>query len=564
MPNRNYANNEAQFDRLTDELLRTSWSASPVEATILGVHDYDDTFGDMSLHGFRSVTEQFKRFIQQLETNINPSMLDAKRRLDYKLCLTIARRHVILREHQRQWETDPSMYPSVAVWGCLIFLLRDIPLSHDDLYLMLCRMREIPDMLATARENISNPSKTLVEIAIEIIPSALRFFSDVIPVLANENPTLGPDLLAASKAATSAFKSYARWVEKELLPKADGSFAIGYDAFAQLLSEEHCLTYRPHDLLSIAYDTLEETEEKMRETAKTIDPNTDWKSLILRLKDEHPPKETLLDAYRSCFQAAKDFVVDRDLATIPDDESLGVMWTPEIERSIIPYAAYFPPALFAESKSGRFWVTPIDARAPEESQRLQLLGHCAHSIPVIALHEAYPGHHLQFIRMIESASKVAKQTLNSLFTEGWALYCEQMMYDQGFYTDPRVRLFQLRDNLWRACRVIIDVGLHTGEMTCEEAEQLLVDRACIEEMNAKAEVKRYAVCPTQPMTYLIGKSLIVDLKEQLQKRLGSKFDLKAFHDQLISYGSIPPTLIAEQMLGTSEDETEHESILLSA
>ncbi|HID94186.1 MAG TPA: DUF885 domain-containing protein, partial [bacterium (Candidatus Stahlbacteria)] len=224
------------------------------------------------------------------------------------------------------------------------------------------------------------------------------------------------------------------------------------------------------------------------------------------------------------------------LVTIPTDEELDVIPTPEFERPIIPYAAYMPPAPFEEQQKGFFYVTPSDKKE-------QLRGHSIYKIPVTALHEGYPGHHLQFLHANRVDSKVRKLFGTSVFIEGWALYCEEMMYDLGYYRDPRVRLMQLKDRIWRACRVIIDVNLHTKRMTYGEAIDFLVKEAKLERPNAIAEVKRYTRSPTQPMSYAIGKKQIMSLKDEY------KDGLKEFHDKLLSFGSIPVALIKERMIG---------------
>jgi len=153
---------------------------------------------------------------------------------------------------------------------------------------------------------------------------------------------------------------------------------------------------------------------------------------------------------------------------------------------------------------------------------------------------------------MDSPHPLRRQMLNSLLMEGWALYCEELMREEGFYSDPRVEIFQLKDMLWRACRVIIDVGLHTGEMSFEEAVDMLVNTACLEEASAAAEVRRYAMSPTQPMTYVVGKLMLLDLRDYMRQAMGSRFDLKGFHDRLLSFGSIPPPLIIERMVAEAE------------
>jgi uncharacterized protein (DUF885 family) len=188
----------------------------------------------------------------------------------------------------------------------------------------------------------------------------------------------------------------------------------------------------------------------------------------------------------------------------------------------------------------------VDENIPAAQQEEILRGHSFYGIPVTALHEGYPGHHLQLVHANYLKNKLRRILNTNVFIEGWALYCEEMMYDAGFYSDPRSRLLQLKDQLWRACRVIIDVQLHTKQMTYEEAVNLLVDCAKLQKVHAEKEVTRYTFSPTQPMSYLVGKRQIIELKEDYQKNTGEQFDLKKFHDRLLSFGSIPVCLIRRE------------------
>jgi uncharacterized protein (DUF885 family) len=205
------------------------------------------------------------------------------------------------------------------------------------------------------------------------------------------------------------------------------------------------------------------------------------------------------------------------------------------------------PAPFEKQQKGYFFVTLVDEKLSPEEQEDMLRGHSLYGIPVTALHEGYPGHHLQLVHANYLKNKLRRLLSTNVFIEGWALYCEEMMYDAGFYSDQRSRLLQLKDQLWRACRVIIDVGLHTKKMQYDEAVDLLVDCAKLQKVHAQKEVTRYTFSPTQPMSYLIGKSQILDLKKDYQSKAGVNFNLKEFHDQLLSYGSIPVCLIREEL-----------------
>jgi uncharacterized protein (DUF885 family) len=233
--------------------------------------------------------------------------------------------------------------------------------------------------------------------------------------------------------------------------------------------------------------------------------------------------------------------------TIPPDEKLTILDTPVFERSIIPYAAYLPPGPFEDLQEGMFYVTPVDENASREQREEQLQGHNLAALPVTALHEAYPGHHLQLVRANENPSVIRKLHESSLFAEGWALYCEEMMYRQGFYSNDETRLYQLKDSLWRAARVVIDVSLHTGAMSFDQAVDFLVEQAMLERTNAIAEVKRYTMTPTQPMSYSVGKKEIMDILRSA-RQVKADIELKEFHDLLLSSGTIPPAAVKKEVL----------------
>ena len=540
--------NSRRFHQLCEGILQTIWESNPVGATILGIHDYDDTFGDMSRECLLGYGDSFKDFRLALQSDVDPSLLDPDDQLDYHLALSLASSNYLMMECERPWARNPSIYPSIGIWGCFSLLIREFAPFEERMQSMLCRMRAIPEMMMTCRDNISNPSPVFIQVAHEVVPGAIAFFRDVVRRVAAHLPTMENDLLVASQEALQAFLDFDLWLREDRFAKANGDFAIGTDIYEQKLFSEHYLTYSPGDLVLLANKVLNDTQMEIREVAKAIDPTMSWQQLVGNLKHDHPPKDKLEAAYRQAMQSARQFVIDHDLVTLAGDERLGVGTTPEFERSVMPYAAYFPPAPFETSKQGCLWVTPIDESAPAEQQMAQLEGHCVHSIPIIALHEGYPGHHLQLTKAMDIPSRIRRQMMNGLLVEGWALYCEELMREKGFYADPRVELFQLKDLLWRACRVIIDVGLHTGQMTFQDAVDMLVHVAAIEEINAVAEVKHYAMDPTQPMTYIIGKLLIHDLRDRMKRKMGSRFDLKAFHDELLSYGSIPPALVAERMI----------------
>jgi uncharacterized protein (DUF885 family) len=321
------------------------------------------------------------------------------------------------------------------------------------------------------------------------------------------------------------------------------SFSIGRELFDFKLKTEHLLSYDTESLLAFGEGAVRETIAALERTAREIDPSESWVSLVEALRIDHPPESTLLAEYRRGVDEARRFVVERNLVTMPAEDRLDVIETPAFLRPTVPYAAYMPPGPFDRGQRGLYYVTPINPQLASDERAEQLLGHNRYAMLLTNVHESYPGHHLQLLIANEARSIVRKLLENTVLIEGWALYCEQLVLDEGMTTDPRVRLFQLKDQLWRACRVVIDVKVHTGRMTFDEAVEMLVGVAYLERPSAIGEARRYTQSPTQPMSYLTGKHQIMELREREKRRLGAQFDLRAFHDRLLSYGSIPVSLV---------------------
>ena len=306
---------------------------------------------------------------------------------------------------------------------------------------------------------------------------------------------------------------------------------------------------RIDQLLDIGWSLIRDTEESMSELARKIDPARSVLEILDAAKADHPTAEGLLRAYEEAMKAARQYVIDHNIAGIPEDESLRIIETPVYLRPILPYAAYMPPGIFEKRQDGLFLVTPVDAGSTAQAREEKLRGHNFAKLPITALHEAYPGHHLQLVwaNRRKSVPRRLGIVLSTLFIEGWAFYCEELMEKLGYIDSPIQRLARLKDQLWRAARIVIDVSLHTGGMSIEEAIQLLVDRCRLEPANALAEVRRYTAHPTQPHTYLMGKLAILDLVEEYRKQK-PEASLREMHDAILACGSLPPSLMRRVLL----------------
>ena len=548
-----------KFNQLVNDILEFRWKENPVQATFSGIHKYDGKLDKTDpesrrryLKTGKAYLRRLDRFSSGLKTQGKKAKLSEDEEMDLRILGDSLRVEIAEEEKLRWFKRNAWIYPYIGLVGCYVLILRDFAPLNRRMKSVLGRLKQIPRFMKQGEKNLKRGRdipKIWTQVAIETTVGGKEFFKQMIPLFAEKVPGLKRQLLAANKKALSAFEDYEGFLKKQLLPRSKGRFATGERFYNFLLSVHHQLPYTADDLLAIGDRIIKETQAEMRALGKRIDPQRSWSKIVEDLKKKHPGEENLLDFYKKEMARARDFVKKKDLVTIPKGESLSIMETPVFERNTIPYGAYMEPAPFEKKQQGFFWVTPINKNLPPNQQEEQLQGHNSYVAVITALHEAYPGHHLQLVHCNKIKSKVRREFATSLFAEGWALYCEELMYEKGFY-DQKTRLLQLKDQLWRACRVVIDASLHTNRMSFNKAVDMLVNVAKLEKTNAIAEVKRYTYTPTQPMTYMLGKMEILKLRDDFKKAKGRAFNLKKFHDQLLSYGTIPVQMVRERMLET--------------
>jgi uncharacterized protein (DUF885 family) len=538
-----------EFSKLVDEFLEFAWQNSPVNATFTGIHKYDAELGKCDKNYLVELNNKTKEYLSRFDL-LPVDILTESERLDHTLLTNSLKSGIKEFEEIRDWERNPTGYAQLCLYGVFILAIREFAPLLVRAQSMLSRLEKIPKALAEGKANLKNSPKIFTEIAIEITQAGIEFFQGYIPVFAETVPVLKDQILQANEKALRNFRDYLNFLTGEHLARSQGEFAIGKEHFDFKLKFDHLLPYNSDDLLEIGMRVFDETKRSLQETARTIDSTREWWEIVAELKNAHPAPAAIIAAYQKEIERTRRFTVDKGFVTMPPGEELAVIPTPVFERSTIPYAAYMPPAPFEKEQKGLFYVTPVDETATPEKQAEQLQGHSLYKIPVTVLHEGYPGHHLQLVHSNQVDSKIRKVYATSVFAEGWALYCEELMFELGYYADPKIRLTQLKDQLWRACRVIIDVKLHTNKLTFDEAVDFLVNEARLERVNAVAEVKRYTMTPTQPMSYIIGKLQILDLR----KKIGSTLSQKDFHDRLLSFGTIPLSLIEEELLKCSQDK----------
>lgn len=538
------------FRSLTDRVIETLFEISPFYATAMGAHQYDHLLDRNDADARAAARAQQKDALRELKTFENAQLTHAEQ-VDLSVLSGLLQVSIRTDEDQKPAERNPDYYVSSLLSALFTMVARDYAPHEERARNVLERLRAVPQYLETAAQNLKDGydlPRVWTEVAIETLEGADLFFRESLAPFANKSGEIAEELADAVEGTRRLLIRFRTFLRDDLLPRCDGSFAVGRDYFEFLLEKGHGVSLKAKDLIPLGEEAIVSTRAEIERTAAEIAPKKKVEDVLADLKKHHPSADKLLQTYKKEMERARDFIVKKDLVTMPEKESLAVVETPAFYRAVLPYAAYMPAAPFESKQEGFFFVTPVEKNGGAEKRQEQLEGHSNAAIALIALHEAYPGHHLQFSFANRVSSKVRRISQTATFAEGWAVYCEEMMYEEGFYHDPRVRLEQLRKLLWRACRVVIDVKLQLQQLSIDEAVDMLVAVAGLERVNAVAEVKRYTLSPTQPLSYLVGKREIMRLRDEYRQQKGEKFKLKEFHDKLLSQGTIPLSLVKDALL----------------
>lgn len=543
---------ETDFYKMAEDWLRRVLELDPVAATQVGEHRWDDRLPERSADALdREHLEMVEALADFTAIDTGEFSLDA--RIDHTLIVHLVKSSIRQHEKTRSHLRDPGVYMKEVMTGVFILIMKEFAPLTDRLRSVLARMGEIPRLLDEARANIvpEEVPRVWAEVALEQANQAPGLFLGLLPAMAAQAaPDLEDEFKEAGQKAAAAAQVFGEWLKDEVIPKAAGDFAAGREVFDEMLHENHMVDYDAEELLETGWRLFRETERLLQAVAREIDPERSVRDILEEAKSDHPTPDGLLKAYEDAMLAARKYVLDHDIATIPDRETLKIIETPVYLRPLLPYAAYIPPGILEEKQDGLFLVTPVDPGAHEEERESKLKGHAYAKLPITALHEAYPGHHLQLVwsNRQETIPRRMASFLSTLFIEGWAFYCEELMEELGYIAEPIQRLARLKDQLWRAARIILDVSLHTKGMPVEEAIDFLVEKCQLERANATAEVRRYTGSPTQPQSYLMGKIAILEIIGEY-KKANPGVSLKEMHNAILGCGSLPPMLMRKHMLG---------------
>jgi uncharacterized protein (DUF885 family) len=520
----------------------------PEDATALGLHKNDGELDDRSIVGHDRGTDREEALLRSLEKRFEHAKASPAARTDLALLLGALRCDIRTRRVQRPLQRKPDIYvePLNAIFQ---MTARSYAPAPERARNVVARLEKIPNIVEQAKQNLLNPPRVWTEIAIDQTASAKPFLEQQRAFLVGALPDETSKVDAVLKGAVAAYDDYKKFLQKSVLPRSNGRFSAGRELFEYLLKNDYFLDEGADELLAIGKKVFAETNAQMTELARRIDPKAKgWPEVTAKLKAKHPAAAELIEAYRKEVTRARAFLVEKDAVSFPPGDDLDVIETPPFMRSTLTAAYDQPPPFDSQMTKGFFFVTPVDTSLPKARQEEMLRENDWADIVDTSVHEAYPGHHLQLSSARRSSSQIRRALDRAIFSEGWALYSEELMAELGYYDDAQ-RLIQLEWALVRAARIILDVGLHVGDMTFEQAVKMLTDEVHLERSLALSEVKRYTETPTQPSAYMIGRQMIFRLRERARERDGANFSLKAFHTDLLSRGTVPPSLLAREMFG---------------
>ena len=529
------------FDRLQQEFYHAWFRFHPEQAASAGLEEFAGllrTYDDDDIGALTSLNQKMHSALDELDEG----ELDEDRYIDYQLMKSaVSVECHDLQELDWRYRNPLAYVPVHAVYQLLIHPVPEVQKAIRH------RLQAIPEYLRGARTLLSLMPERVVPVWLQ---SAIKQCEIGAGFIRN----LGRDPLISEKfknparlqplfdEASHALDEFVHFLQQDIAHKAAGDFAVGEDRFNRLLVENHFLDVDAKEILAFGEKLFAETESELKAQAESMESGADIRVLLEKIREKHPKQARLLDTYRQRMREAHKWLQRHDLVTLPEKEALHIQETPGFLKPLIPFAAYEPPMPVDKKQRGLYYVTTSNDEA-------LLAEHNQYSIDLTSVHESYPGHHLQFVTAnIHHADNTTRSVhASASLYEGWALYCEDLMEEQGFLNRKEHRFIMLRDRLWRALRVIIDVKIHTRGLSITDASKLMVEKLGFDQKLADAELAWYSTAPTVPLCYATGYELIKAVREHQQQKPG--FELKAFHDALLEQGSIALPLVIRRAFG---------------
>ena len=533
------------------------FAADPILASIMGDRRGEASLGEIGPDAVGEQQDQLSRSFTEAQRRPVPEP-GTLERLEHEVLLTELATATRRADVERVTERVPYWYTERL--GAALSVLMDDPHDAAAGEALAARLMAVPGYLAQAQCNLTTATPRIwAEMGaagarglVRFVGGAIVDYSDVLP------RRLAAEVRRAAAVAAEAVDEFGTFTQS-LAVRSRGEWRCGAEQFDFLLHTFHHLDLDTAGLAEYGGDLVERERRELAQVAAGRDRDAGWQQQIDEIKDWHPAPTGFLDSYAAATRAAREHTLRADLVTVPQDAPCELAWVPEYRREGLPLGVMSPSPPYAPGLRSQFLITPADPSADPARLRQHMRDNCFVFATSIAGHETFPGHHVQYVhhKLATPRASIRRYFSTPQFVEGWGLYVEDVLAETGFMADDRLLLVKARNALWRALRVVIDVGLHTGTMSVADATQLLQDEAGMDEHMAAGEVRRYTRHdnPTYPSAYMLGRELIHRIRGAHEANQPGTFQLRAFHDWLLSFGS-PPLPLLESMplmpLGDSE------------
>jgi uncharacterized protein (DUF885 family) len=540
--------------------LAEEFEAHPLYATQQGNHEYDDRIDDLSPEARAKDLDRTRTWLARLPKSLDRGDLSRNAQIDYDIWTHSLNYAVWSAENDNRFAFDPRAYGEYVSDGVFLLLTQSTLPRERNVANAAKRVAQIPKVLAAARASLKNPPKELTQVAIKRNLGAIAFFEKEIYTVAGETPGSEP-LATPCRAAVKALQNYQTYLETELLPKSNGEWRLGKEKFAKKLELELDAGLTADQVLKLAEDEADRVEREMWYVAKQLwaklfpgkpvppDDATGRRAAIQAVLDElgkdHGKPEDLISDARKTVANIKAFIRDKKILTLPDPDTCKIVEMPEFQRGFS--LAYLNPAPPLDPKADSYYaIAPPPADWGAERVEALLREYNAAMLQVLTIHEAYPGHYVQLAYSNRNPSLVRKVLWSGTFAEGWAVYTEQMMLDQGYGGgDLSLRLHQLKFYQRAVLNAILDHKMHCTQLGDAEAKKMLMERGFQTEAEALGKVSRAKQSSTQLSTYFVGRTAFYKLRQDVSRAKGDKFDLGKFHEAVLSHGTLPVRYLPE-------------------
>ena len=553
------------FHLITDQYFDQLFRFNPSNGTAVGFHQYDAELEDYSAASIAAQVAFLHAYDKKLAA-LDPRALDVSEAADLLVLENNIKSGLLSLEVIRNWEKNPDNYSSGITGSVFVIMERNYAPPDVRLRAVVARERRMPQVLAEARKNLKNPPHIFTEIALEQIDGLVSFFQSDVPAAFTDakDPSTRADFAKSNAAVIQALKDYGAWMKTDLLPRSNGDFKLGADTFRKKLLYDEMVDIPLDHLLDVAYADLHKNQAEFARVAKEIDPSKTPQEVLAELALIHPAPDKLLDAFHDQFDSLIAFIRTHHIVTIPSDVQPTLEETPPFERATTQASMDTPGPYENHSTKAYFNVTLPEKSWTPEHVAEHMAAFNEGTIVSTSVHEAYPGHYIQFLNVPTIPSKIRKLTGASSNIEGWAHYCEQMMLDEGYAAAPPnatpeqirtaklIRLGQLQDALLRDARFVVSLKLHTGvgtpgSFTMEMARDIFVKEGYQSPSIGLMETKRGTADATY-LYYTLGKLQILKLREDLKAKQGAAFNLQQFHDEFLRQGPVPNKIIRKALL----------------